>query len=295
MFFIKRKRDFSINNSIIKPLLLLLILGFYQCVIAHEMWLEPVKFEIAKGDKLLAHEKVGQNFKGNKYAYLRSSYEKLNYTINDITHPLSPRLGSLPAIQQAIEEEGLLILSAMTTRSKLTYKDRKIFEKFLKTEGLEWVFKAHKERGLPEIGFTEVYRRFPKSLVKVGKGLGNDKALGFPLEWVALTNPYQVKDVNDKVELQLLWQGKPYVGVKVNVFNKIRPETGKSLTVRASAVIQTEYFTNEKGIISLSLNQNSEYLINAVKMIEPDSITSHKYNAVWESLWASMTFDVPNN
>jgi len=28
-------------------------------------------------------------------------------------------------------------------------------------------------------------------------------------------------------------------------------------------------------------------------MIEPDLDTSHKYNAVWESLWASMTFEVP--
>ncbi len=254
------------------------------------MWLEPTRFEISKGDKLLAHEKVGQKFKGNKYAYLESSYEKLNYTINGKTYPLSPRLGSLPAVQAVIEEEGLLVLSAMTTRSKLIYKDRDIFDKFLKAEGLEWVFEAHSKRGLPEIGFTEVYRRFPKSLVKVGNGFGQDKALGLPLEWVALTNPYQVKDT---IELQLLWQGKPYAGVKVNVFNKIHNESNTfSVKKAVDEVIQTEHATNEKGILSLSLRQNSEYLINAVKMIEPDAETADKYNAVWESLWASMTFKV---
>ncbi len=263
--------------------------GVSQNASAHEMWLEPVDFEIAKGDKLLAHEKVGQNFKGNKYAYLDSSYEQLNITINGVTRSLKPRLGSLPAVQAVIDEEGLLVLYAITNRSKLTYKDRKIFDKFLEAEGLEWVVKAHKERGLPKIGFTEVYRRFPKSLVKVGKGLGQDKPMGLPLEWVALTNPYQVKD---SIKLQLLWQGKPFAGAKVNVFNRIRPETGKSLTVRAGEVIQTEYYTNEKGILTLSLRQDSVYLINAVKMIQPEDRIRQEYGAVWESLWASMTFEV---
>ncbi len=294
MFFIKRKSDFNIKNIINKYLISLLIVGFSQNVFAHEMWLEPVLFEITKGDKFSAHEKVGQNFKGNKYAYLDSSYEKLNYTINDITHPLSPRLGSLPAVQGVIEEEGLLVLSAKTTRSKLTYKDRKIFNKFLKAEGLEWVSKAHKDRGLPEIGFTEVYRRFPKSLIKVGNGLGKDKALGLDLEWVALTNPYAAnQDVKDKIKLQLLSQGKPYADVKVNVFTKIKPDSSKSLTVAKAKVVHTEHVTDEKGILSLSVKKNSVYLVNAVKMIEPDSDTSDRYNAVWESLWASMTFEVP--
>lgn len=294
MFFIKRKSDFNIKNIINKYLISLLIVGFSQNVFAHEMWLEPVLFEITKGDKFSAHEKVGQNFKGNKYAYLDLSYEKLSYTINDITHPLSPRLGSLPAVQGVIEEEGLLVLSAKTTRSKLTYKDRNIFNKFLKAEGLEWVSKAHKDRDLPEIGFTEVYRRFPKSLIKVGNGLGKDKALGLDLEWVALTNPYAFNhEVNDKIKLQLLSQGKPYEGVKANVFTKIKPDSSKSLTVAKAKVIHTEHVTDEKGILSLSVKKNSVYLVNAVKMIEPDLDTSHKYNAVWESLWASMTFEVP--
>jgi len=255
--------------------------GASQSVNAHEMWLEPVEFEIAKGDKLLAHEKVGQNFKGNKYAYLDSSYEQLNITMNGITRSLNPRLGSLPAVQDVINDEGLLILSAKTTRSKLKYKDRETFDKFLKSEGLNWVFKAHKDRGIPEIGFTEVYRRFPKSLIKVGDGIGKDKALGLPLEWVAVTNPYHAKDV---IKMKLLWKGEPYADAHVSVFNKPESDTDKP--------VKTDYFTNQQGLISIPLKQGGFYLINAVKMIEPDDLTSHSYNAVWESLWASMTFKV---
>jgi uncharacterized GH25 family protein len=304
VFLIKRKRQFRGGDAASKCLILFVISMCFNNVLAHEMWLEPLNYEIAAGDKLLANEKVGQDFKGNNYAYLHSSYQRLNYTINGKTHLLSPRLGSLPAIQTNIQEEGLLILSAMTTRSKLTYKDRKIFEKFLNAEGLEWVFKAHKDRNLPESGFAEVYRRFPKSLVKVGNGLGQDKPLGMPLEWVALTNPYEIKG---SIKLQLLSEGKPYAGIKVNVFNKFTKEPSSSeatfketvnKTIKSKTtenktkndVVHTSYFTDEKGILNLPLKENSKYLINAVKMIEPDTETSHKYNAVWESLWASMTF-----
>ncbi len=291
VFFIKGKRDLTISKLIYKLLILLIINSFFQQILAHEMWLEPVQFEISKGDKLFAHEKVGQVFKGNEYVYLDSNYATLNYTINDVTHSLSPRLGSLPVIQMIIDEEGLLILSAITSPSKLTYKDQKTFTKFLQAESLQWVSNAHKERGLPETGFTEVYRRFPKSLVKVGKGLGHDKYLGLPLEWVALSNPYQE---SDEIKLQLLWQGKPYAGVKkVNVFNKFQHKTSDGTL--ENKVTQTKYATDEHGILTLPLKSNSLYLVSAVKMIEPDPNTRHKYNAVWESLWASMTFEVPKN
>ncbi len=259
----------------------MLFWGVSQSVSAHEMWLEPISYEIAKGDKLLAHEKVGQNFKGNKYAYLASSYEQLNITMNGVTRSLNLRLGSLPAVQDVINDEGLLVLSAMTKPTKLTYKDREIFDKFLKMEGLDWVFKAHKDRGLPEIGFTEVYRRFPKSLIKVGEGIGQDKALGLPLEWVAVTNPYHAKDI---IKMQLLWKGEPYADAHVSVFNKPQADTDKP--------VKTDYFTNQQGLISIPLKQRGFYLINAVKMIKPDDQIYQEYGAVWESLWASMTFEV---
>ena len=287
MFYIKIKRDLKIHQFHSKGMILIylwvLLWGVSQSASAHEMWLEPIRYEIAKGDKVLAHEKVGQNFKGNKYAYLTSSYEQLNITMNGITRSIKPRLGSLPAVQDVINDEGLLVLSAISTPTKLIYEERKIFDKFLKAEGLDWVFEAHKERGLPEIGFTEVYRRYPKSLVKVGNGIGQDVALGLPLEWVAVNNPYQAKDM---IKMKLLWKGKPYGDAHVSIFTRTEDQ------IEIKKVIKSDLITDQNGTISLPVKHGNSYLINAVKMIEPDAKIQHSYDAVWESLWASMTFKV---
>lgn len=287
MFFTNIKRDLVIFEfrlpRMVLGLVIFLNISILQVSSAHEMWLEPIKYELAPGEKVLAHEKVGQNFKGSKYAYLDSSFKELNVTINNVTRPLKPRLGSLPAVQSLNNEEGLLVLSAITTPSKITYKDRAIFDKFLKEEGLDWVFEAHKERGLPEIGFNEVYRRYPKSLVKVGSGLGKDIPLGLPLEWVVIDNPYHATGI---IRMKLLWKGGPYRNAPVSLFKK--PGSGKDI----NNTVKSHLTTDKDGIVSLPVKHNDIYLINTVKMIEPDKLISDTYNAVWESLWASITFKV---
>lgn len=281
VFLYKIKGVFNLKFYLGKVFFLVIFFGYLCNLSAHEMWLEPISFEINKGEKVRAHEKVGQNFKGNKYAYLDSHYEKLSLTINGKTRTIHPRLGSLPAVQVDVDDEGLLVLAAATTPSTITYKDRAIFNQFLKDEGLDWVFAEHENRGLPEIGFTEIYRRYPKSLIKVGTGYGQDKALGLPLEWVAITNPYHQSDL---IKLQLLSEGSPYKNAHVSVFNK--PQLDSKIFAK------TDYFTDQQGMLTVALDQAGFYLINAVKMVQPDKSMSKQYNAVWESLWASMTFGV---
>ena len=262
------------------------VLLVFTCnVNAHEMWLEPVKYQVEKNDTILAHEKVGQNFKGNEYSYLNTSYEKLDITVNNKTQSVKSRIGDIPAIHELAEEEGLTILSAITTVSDVRYKTWEEFESFIKEKELDWVLIKHKERGLPTQGFTEAYQRFPKALVKVGAGKGEDKKLGMRLEWVVETNPYTTpyKD-NGVIKARLLWEGKPLKFTHVSVFNKFSDQ-----------FIRTNLSTDENGAVEIPQANGGEFLINAVQMVEPSEKVRKETGAVWESLWASVTYELTRN
>ena len=266
---------------------------------AHEMWIEPLRFSIKTGEKIYANEKVGQNFKGNSYSYLASSFEQFNLTENGKTRPIQSRLGDKPAVHEQVTTEGLAILSAISTPSELVYETRDKFEFFIKTEKLDWVFDAHKKRGLPETGFKEVYRRYTKSLVKVGDGKGDDQVLGLPFEWVIESNPYTSKEEN--ITARLLWQGKPLANYYVSVFNKIYETKDPGSNVlqianpKIKEMIKTELHTNEDGRVEIPRANGGIFLINAVRMIEPNDETAQQTGAVWESLWASATYEIVIN
>jgi uncharacterized GH25 family protein len=268
--------DCSVLQKIFSALILF---NLSSQVIAHEFWLEPINFEIKVNDKLRAHEKVGQDFKGNKYSYLSSSYKYLNLTIGEKTRAIKSRLGDLPAVSELVKEEGLAILSAVTTPSTVTYETWEKFSNFIKSKELDWVIDAHKKRNLTEKNFKESYRRYGKSLVKVGHGEGSDHVLGLLFEWIVETNPYTSEGT--AIKAQLLWMGKPHVNSHVSVFNRIGDE-----------LIKTHLTTDSQGRVEVPRAKGGRFMINAVQMIEASEGIIKETGAVWDSRWASVTYEL---
>ena len=247
---------------------------------AHEFWLEPLSYQVEAGQPVKAHEKVGQDFKGNQYVYLPSSYQFLKLTLGGKTSIVKSKLGDLPAVNEVVQGEGLVIISAETTPADVTYETWEKFASFVKNKGLDGVLEKHKARKLPEKNFVESYRRFAKTLLKVGHGKGQDKALGLGFEWVIETNPYITKD--KPIKAQLLWKDQPHPNAHVDVFNRI----GKG------ELIKTELTTDAEGRVEIPRAKGGSFLINAVQMIEaPDEMVKAK-GAVWESQWASVTYEL---
>lgn len=275
-----------LNKKIVSLILALLIvlLAMNKLANAHEMWIEPVKYKVEKNDTIYAHEKVGQNFKGNQYSYLNTSYERLDITINNKTRAVKSRIGDIPAIHEVVKEEGLIVLSAITTVSDVNYKTWEKFETFIKSKRLDWVLEQHKKRGLPDKGFTEAYSRFPKALIQIGDGKGADSALGMRFEWVLETNPYTTALKPDGyIKARLLWEGKPMKQAHVNVFNKVNDK-----------LFESDLYTDDEGRVEIPQAKGGEFLINSVQMIEPSKKVKKETGAVWESLWASITYKISN-
>ncbi len=251
---------------------------------AHEFWLEPINFSIKVNEKIRAHEKVGQDFKGNQYAYLSTSYKSLGLTFaakkQNETRAVKSRLGDLPAVSELAEVEGLAILSAQTTPSEVTYETWEKFSNFINNKHLQWVINEHKKRNLPEKNFTESYRRYAKSLVKVGHGKGTDRALGMLFEWVVETNPYTSK--GESIKAQLIWDGKPHANAYVSVFNRV-----------GDALIKSDLSTDAEGRVEIPRAKGGMFLINAVQILEATKEMTEATGVVWDSRWASVTYALP--
>ncbi|MGB1012287.1 MAG: DUF4198 domain-containing protein [Thiolinea sp.] len=252
---------------------------------AHEFWLEPEDFTLAPKQSLRANIKVGENLVGTTYAFLPKRFERFEVFQGDSQSAIRSEKGDFPAVNEEIINDGLITLAYVSTPYSLRY-GRMIqgkFEKFLKNEGLSWVLEAHRQRGLPETGFTEAYSRFAKSLIKAGSGIGADRALGLELEIVMLSNPYTESDKD--LTVKLLSNGTPLANTQLSAFFKAANSD--------DAVKHTLYKTNAQGLAVIPRpEQYGMMLLSAVHMIEPDAKTILKTGAVWESLWASMTFAI---
>jgi hypothetical protein len=248
-------------------------------VSAHEFWLEPVEYRIDVNDTIKADIKVGQDFKGNTYAFFPNRFIRFELHHNGRVRPVQSRLGARPAAVQAVDTNGLTTLTYESTYTELTYDDPMVFDNFLTLDGLDWVRKIHAERGLPASGFTEVFRRFAKTYVGTGTAEGADELIGYPLEWRLEDNPYTMNG-QDNLTATLFLNDEPSAGVLARVLMK--SDDGEADELRLT--------TDDQGQIHVPYRGDTAYLVSSVHMKIPPVDVAEDTGAVWESLWASAVF-----
>jgi uncharacterized GH25 family protein len=254
-----------------------LLIGLALPAAAHEFWIEPKAFRVEPGAPIVADLKVGQNFRGDTYPYLKSRFVSFRSTDRAGSRDVKGDEGDTPAVNIRSAAKGLHVISYLATAHRLDFDKWEDFVEYVGYEGLGWVAEAHKQRGLPESGFAEDYVRCAKALVQVGEPSAGDQDLvtGMPLELIAEQNPYAALPPSE-LPVTLLWQGKPIGDIQIRVFQ----DNG--------SVTDTTTRTDPTGKAVISLRGGGRFLLNAVHMQEapPDGA------AKWESYWASLTFDI---
>lgn len=247
---------------------------------AHESWVEAVRYQLKAPATITADVRVGQHFKGDSYRYNPNLMVDLQLVTTSGSTPINATLGQRPAINVETAVDGLHVLIYRSAVRSVSYETFAKFENFLNLDGLTWVLAEHAKRGLPREGFSETYRRFAKALIKVGAGEGEDGLIGMPLELVAIDNPY-VTSGSNTIRVKLLWRQQPLPSAQITVFRK-RP--GKETE-------RTIFISNQSGIAAIPRGAGGRLLLSAVHMI-PAEPAANEFRAVWESLWASMTFEL---
>jgi uncharacterized GH25 family protein len=250
---------------------------------AHEFWIAPQSYQVAPGTAIAGDFKNGQNFKGNTLSFFDRSSTRFDVAFGDQITPLTPRNGDRPALQmQAPDTEGLLVVLHEKSAGTLTYREWAKFMKFVKHKDFATAEADHAAAGWPKENFRETYTRHAKALVAVGSGAGADKAYGMATEFVALTNPY-AQGFDGQMSVQLLYQGAPRSDAQVEVFDR----------TPAGEVTVTLHRTDAQGVATVPVTAGHSYLFDGV-VLRPAAGAADDPNApVWETLWAALTFAVP--
>lgn len=176
--------------------------------------------------------------------------------------------------------DGLAVVVHVTGDTTLTYSDWETFTRFLTHKDWAPLIDAHLARGLSREKVRERYSRYAKALIAVGHGRGADRETGLETEIVALANPYTA-DLAEGLPVRVLYRGAPRAAAQVELFAK-SPE---------GAVTVSLHRTDEAGVALLPVTPGHSYLADAVvvRPLEPAADD----DPAWESLWASLTFGVP--
>ena len=250
---------------------------------AHELWIEPTDYTIDRGASIEANLFNGEEFAGSRLAYFPQRFAAFRYFLGTSSAPVTGRIGDAPAVNVAPLADGLHVIAYLSTPAVLDYQEWEKFQRFVDHKDLgEDVRAQHDARGLPETGFNEVYIRCSKSLIGVGSAAGADLRTGMETELVALANPY-VDDVSGGFPVQLFYQNGVRANEQVELFEKA-PDG----TVRI-----TLHRTDDQGIATLPVRAGYSYMVDAVVLREPSPERAEQFDAVWETLWANLTFEIP--
>ncbi|MEM8540123.1 MAG: DUF4198 domain-containing protein [Pseudomonadota bacterium] len=251
--------------------------------LAHELWLDPLKYQAKKGEKIVADIVVGQNFVGSRQPYIPDNFVRFDIALGDEMMPVAGRLGDRPAANIDALGDGLNVLIYQTTALDVFYIEWEKFLRFVEHKDFKGAAEQHVERGIPtDERFREVYARFAKSLIAVGDGVGQDRAFGLETEIVALENPY-TDNMQDGLDIQVLYKDQPRVDAQVEVFER-SPIEGVEVNVFTTR-------TNDQGIATIDVKSGHTYQLDAVVLREPDAVLFD--NAAWETLWANLTLAIP--
>ncbi|MGY9047582.1 MAG: DUF4198 domain-containing protein, partial [Rhodobacterales bacterium] len=235
----------------------------------------------ADGVPLKADLRVGQSFEGSAYPYVPANFTRFELIQGDAVRSVEGRAGDRPALNMAAPGDGLAVVVHVTRDYSLTYPKWETFVSFTEHKDIVWAQERHLERGLTKDRVRERYTRFAKSLIGVGTSAGADREMGLRTEIVALTNPY-TDDLSNGFNVQVLYEGAPRADVQVELFDKAPGE---------SKGVSTLHRTDDQGLVTLPVQTGHEYLVDSVVFNELDPETQDDH--AWESLWASLTFRVP--
>ncbi|SEW09840.1 Uncharacterized conserved protein, contains GH25 family domain [Cognatiyoonia koreensis] len=250
--------------------------------LAHEFWIEPGDYTIGVQTMIQGDLVNGQDFQGGRQPYLTQRFVRFQMFSDGRLAPVGGRNGDNPAVNVAPLGEGLHVLSYQSTPATLDYESWEKFQNFIDHKGFGDVRTRHDARGLPDSGFVEVYTRYSKSLVGVGSAGGSDVRTGLETEIVAMTNPY-TDSLSSGMQFQLFYGNAPRANARFEVFEK----------APNGAVNVTFYQTDGNGRVAVPVKSGHSYMADAVVLREPSAALAANTGAVWETLWANITWAVP--
>lgn len=245
--------------------------------LAHEFWIEPSAYRPAVGSTVDLTLFIGHHFDSERFPRTSARIERFVAVGPEGEGDVGGVEGKSPAGHLHIADPGAYVVAYRGT-PKLTELEAQKFEGYLREKGLVEAIAARAAAGTSSAPGRELFSRCAKTLLVTPGWSGSpvDRAVGMRLELVAQNNPFELAP-GQAIDLLLLFESAPAAGRLVIA----------ELPGHPDALVSAR--TGPDGRASLTLSKPGPWLISAVHMITAPAGT----NAEWESLWASLTFELP--
>ena len=253
----------------------LLLIG--SLAYAHEFWLEPTKFLLKKNEQVLINMMVGEDYQGehsngHKYKIMKLDHFAAN-TKKDIRDKVSG--DSMSRIVMAFSTSGNHLI-AFANSSKFIELEALKFNNYLRSEGLDAVFRFRQQQGDTLKAGKERYQRCVKTLLQVDGKTDDTYAVdtGMPLEIIPTSNPYAIKSTGQ-------------ITFKIR-FNKLPLADGLVLAwhLKDGKTTHTKLRSNTSGEVVFPVDRTGKWMISTVHMIPNEN----RSESDWQSYWGSYTF-----
>lgn len=259
-------------------------LALVTAAAAHEFWIEPETFRPRVDQNIGIRLFVGDGFPGEPRPRDPRRLEKFVVAGAVWESPIPGADGEDPAGIHRFSRPGVHVLGYRSTPVQHTMEAEK-FEAYLKDEGLPHIVAQRAERGESAKPGRERFSRCAKCIVSVGDPTAADtgyaRTLAMPAELTPVDNPY-LKTAGTEYAVRLTHEGKPAPAAVVKVFCKTRPGVVLDVT------------TDQDGVARFTPDTPGMWLVGNVYMrpVPPAADGSPNPEADWDSLWASLTFEV---
>jgi len=183
-------------------------------------------------------------------------------------------------------------VAGVSTRARNIELEAESFNDYLKHDGVVDMLKWRADNDAMSDDAIEKYSKHVKTVFQVGEQKTEDwkTVLGYPIEFVPLSNPYDAK-IGDKISFQLLREGKPLANQVVYAGSDHdhghRHEHEHDHEGEEHEHNDTQYRTDNEGHVTVLLSDPGKWFIRTIHMelLEEPGLTH-------ESNWATLTFGV---
>ncbi|MEO8027241.1 MAG: DUF4198 domain-containing protein [Bryobacteraceae bacterium] len=266
-----------------RSIYLALLLAASAILAAHDLYLMPDVFSVKPGQRLIFGIHDGDAFPQSEESPIISRLRDTKLAGVPATNIRGQKNRAVGEV--AVKTAGTLILTTATIPGFIELEASK-FETYLTLEGLDQVLRYRREHNETKKPGRERYSKFAKSIIQSGApDDGYRKPVGFPIEIIPERNPATVR-VGDILSVQVLRDGKPAFQLSFEASN----ETETRVIGRLDS----------SGRISIPITRAGRWRLHTVAMRRADqtkaigdaSPEAKAQAADWESVWASLTFEI---
>ncbi|GMN11236.1 DUF4198 domain-containing protein [Croceitalea sp. MTPC9] len=197
-------------------------------------------------------------------------------------------------------------VAGVSTKARSLEMSADDFNDYLEHEGIYDMLEWRKNNNALEAKAVEKYSKHVKSIFQVGDTKTHDwqTALGYPIEFIPLNNPYALH-TGDSLEVKLLFKGKPLANQLVYADYKGSKNahshdggTSHSHEVDGNKQLHThtsgqKLRTDAEGIAKANLSSDGIWYFQTINLVNTEE--EEEDGLTHESNWATLTFQVTHS